>query len=247
MRFDVITLFPEMVTQAALVGVTGKAIENKIVTLNVWNPRDYTHDRHKTVDDRPFGGGQGMVMKYQPLHDAVTDAKVNAKNDCKVVYLSPQGKPLTQALLSEASKVSQLILVAGRYEGVDERFIQHDCDEEWSLGDYVISGGELAALIVVDAITRLQPNVLGNAQSAQEDSHSDGLLDYPQFTRPEVIADDAVPDVLLSGHHADIARWRMKQSVGRTWQKRPDLLKKKTLSAEQERLLAQFKVEVDKV
>jgi tRNA (guanine37-N1)-methyltransferase len=247
MRFDIITLFPEMVTQAALVGVTGKAIENKIVTLNVWNPRDYTQDRHKTVDDRPFGGGQGMVMKYQPLHDAVTDAKVNAKNDCKVVYLSPQGKPLTQALLSEASKVSQLILVAGRYEGVDERFIQHDCNEEWSLGDYVISGGELAALIVVDAITRLQPNVLGNAQSAQEDSHSDGLLDYPQFTRPEVIADDAVPDVLLSGHHADIARWRMKQSVGRTWQKRPDLLKKKTLSAEQERLLAQFKVEVDKV
>ena len=247
MRFDIITLFPEMVTQAALVGVTGKAIENKIVTLNVWNPRDYTQDRHKTVDDRPFGGGQGMVMKYQPLHDAVTDAKVNAKNDCKVVYLSPQGKPLTQALLSEASKVSQLILVAGRYEGVDERFIQHDCNEEWSLGDYVISGGELAALIVIDAITRLQPNVLGNAQSAQEDSHSDGLLDYPQFTRPEVIADDAVPDVLLSGHHADIARWRMKQSVGRTWQKRPDLLKKKTLSAEQERLLAQFKVEVDKV
>ena len=247
MRFDIITLFPEMVTQAALVGVTGKAIENKIVTLNVWNPRDYTQDRHKTVDDRPFGGGQGMVMKYQPLHDAVTDAKVNAKNDCKVVYLSPQGKPLTQALLSEASKVSQLILVAGRYEGVDERFIQHDCNEEWSLGDYVISGGELAALVVVDAITRLQPNVLGNAQSAQEDSHSDGLLDYPQFTRPEVIADDAVPDVLLSGHHADIARWRMKQSVGRTWQKRPDLLKKKTLSAEQERLLAQFKVEVDKV
>ncbi len=247
MRFDIITLFPEMVTQAALVGVTGKAIENKIVTLNVWNPRDYTQDRHKTVDDRPFGGGQGMVMKYQPLHDAVTAAKVNAKNDCKVVYLSPQGKPLTQALLSEASKVSQLILVAGRYEGVDERFIQHDCNEEWSLGDYVISGGELAALIVVDAITRLQPNVLGNAQSAQEDSHSDGLLDYPQFTRPEVIADDAVPDVLLSGHHADIARWRMKESVGRTWQKRPDLLKKKTLSAEQERLLAQFKVEVDKV
>ncbi|MFI3122451.1 MAG: tRNA (guanosine(37)-N1)-methyltransferase TrmD [Methylococcales bacterium] len=247
MRFDILTLFPEMVTQAALVGVTGKAIENKIVTLNVWNPRDYTQDRHKTVDDRPFGGGQGMVMKYQPLHDAVTAAKVNAKNDCKVVYLSPQGKSLTQALLSEASKVSQLILVAGRYEGVDERFIQHDCNEEWSLGDYVISGGELAALIVVDAITRLQPNVLGNAQSAQEDSHSDGLLDYPQFTRPEVIADDAVPDVLLSGHHADIARWRMKQSVGRTWQKRPDLLKKKTLSAEQERLLAQFKVEVDKV
>ncbi len=247
MRFDVITLFPEMVTHTAKMGVTGKAIENKIVTLNVWNPRDYTHDRHKTVDDRPFGGGQGMVMKYQPLHDAVTDAKVNAKIDCKIVYLSPQGKLLTQALLSEASGLSQLILVAGRYEGIDERFIQRDCDEEWSLGDYVISGGELAALIVIDAITRLLPNVLGNAQSAQEDSHSDGLLDYPQFTRPEVIAGDTVPDVLLSGHHADIARWRMKQSVGRTWQKRPDLLKKKTLSAEQECLLAQFKVEVDKV
>lgn len=247
MRFDVITLFPEMVSQAAQVGVTGKAIENSIVTLNVWNPRDYTHDRHKTVDDRPFGGGQGMVMKYQPLHDAVTAAKVDAENDCKVVYLSPQGKPLTQALLSDASDLSQLILVAGRYEGIDERFIQRDCDEEWSLGDYVISGGELAALIVIDAITRLIPNVLGNAQSAQEDSHSDGLLDYPQFTRSEVIANDTVPDVLLSGNHAEIARWRMKQALGRTWQKRPDLLKKKTLSAEQECLLAQFKVEVNKV
>jgi tRNA (guanine37-N1)-methyltransferase len=245
MRFDVITLFPEMVKQSAEIGVTGKAIKNAIVTLNIWNPRDYTHDRHKTVDDRPFGGGQGMVMKYQPLHDAVVSAKSKAVNTCKVVYLSPQGKPLTQALLNEASQLSQLILIAGRYEGVDERFIQHDCDEEWSLGDYVISGGELAALIVIDAITRLLPNVLGNAQSAQEDSHSDGLLNYPQFTRPEMIADDAVPKVLLSGNHADIARWRMKQALGRTWQKRPDLLKKKTLSAEQECLLAQFKVEVD--
>ncbi|MEI7839976.1 MAG: tRNA (guanosine(37)-N1)-methyltransferase TrmD [Methylococcaceae bacterium] len=245
MRFDVITLFPEMVKQAAACGVTGKAIENEIVTLNVWNPRDYTQDRHKTVDDRPFGGGQGMVMKYQPLHDAVTAAKIDSQNDCKVVYLSPQGKPLTQALLSEVSQLSQLILVAGRYEGVDERFIQRDCDEEWSLGDYVISGGELAALIVIDAVTRLLPNVLGNKQSALQDSHSDGLLDYPQFTRPEMIDGNAVPDVLLSGHHADIERWRMKQALGRTWQKRPDLLKKKTLSAEQERLLAQFKVEVD--
>lgn len=244
MRFDVITLFPEMVLQAAQIGVTGKAIENGIVLLNVWNPRDYTHDKHKTVDDRPFGGGQGMVMKYQPLHDALTAAKVDAKPDCKVVYLSPQGKPLTQALLSKASERSQLILVAGRYEGLDERFIQQDCDEEWSLGDYVISGGELAALIVIDGITRLLPNVLGNEQSALQDSHSDGLLDYPQYTRPETIDDMAVPDVLLSGNHAEIARWRMKQALGRTWQKRPDLLKNKTLSAEQERLLAQFK-EVD--
>jgi tRNA (guanine37-N1)-methyltransferase len=244
MRFDVITLFPEMVLQAAQIGVTGKAIENAIVSLNVWNPRDYTHDKHKTVDDRPFGGGQGMVMKYQPLHDALTAAKMDAKSDCKVVYLSPQGKQITQALLQEASEFPQLILVAGRYEGLDERFIQQDCDEEWSLGDYVISGGELAALIVIDGITRLLPNVLGNEQSALQDSHSDGLLDYPQFTRPEVIEDMAVPGVLLSGNHAQIARWRMKQALGRTWQKRPDLLNKKTLSAEQERLLAQFK-EVD--
>jgi tRNA (guanine37-N1)-methyltransferase len=244
MRFDVITLFPEMVKSAANIGVTGKAIENAIVSLNVWNPRDYTHDKHKTVDDRPFGGGQGMVMKYQPLHDAVESAKFNAQPDCKVVYLSPQGKQITQTLLSKASELSQLILVAGRYEGLDERFIQRDCDEEWSLGDYVISGGELAALIVIDGITRLLPNVLGNEQSALQDSHSDGLLDYPQFTRPEVIDGESVPDVLLSGNHAEIARWRMKQALGRTWQKRPDLLNKKTLSAEQIRLLAQFK-EVD--
>lgn len=245
MRFDVISLFPDMVQQAARVGVTGKAIENETVILNVWNPRDYTYDKHNTVDDRPFGGGQGMVMKYQPLHDAVTAAKADSFCESKVVYLSPQGKPLTQSLLQEASKLSQLILVAGRYEGIDERFIARDCDEEWSLGDYVISGGELAALIVIDAITRLLPNVLGNVQSALQDSHSDGLLDYPQFTRPECIENEAVPDVLLSGHHKDIEQWRMKQALGRTWQKRPDLLKKKTLSAEQERLLAQFKVDVD--
>jgi tRNA (guanine37-N1)-methyltransferase len=245
MRFDVISLFPDMVQQAARVGVTGKAIENETVILNVWNPRDYTHDKHNTVDDRPFGGGQGMVMKYQPLHDAVTAAKADSFCESKVVYLSPQGKPLTQSLLQEASNLSQLILVAGRYEGIDERFIARDCDEEWSLGDYVISGGELAALIVIDAITRLLPNVLGNVQSALQDSHSDGLLDYPQFTRPECIENEAVPDVLLSGHHKDIEQWRMKQALGRTWQKRPDLLKKKTLSAEQERLLAQFKVDVD--
>ena len=245
MRFDVISLFPDMVAQAARVGVTGKAIENETVILNVWNPRDYTYDKHNTVDDRPFGGGQGMVMKYQPLHDAVTAAKADSFCESKVVYLSPQGKPLTQSLLKEASNLSQLILVAGRYEGIDERFIARDCDEEWSLGDYVISGGELAALIVIDAITRLLPNVLGNVQSALQDSHSDGLLDYPQFTRPECIENEAVPDVLLSGNHKDIAQWRMKQALGRTWQKRPDLLKKKTLSAEQERLLAQFKVDVD--
>jgi tRNA (guanine37-N1)-methyltransferase len=244
MRFDVISLFPDMITTTASVGVTGKALERGIVSLSVWNPRDYTHDKHKTVDDRPYGGGPGMVMKYQPLHDAVTAAKQAGYQNSKVVYLSPQGKPLSQALLANIDQNSQLILVAGRYEGVDERFIELDCDEEWSIGDYVISGGELAALIIIDAVTRLLPDVLGDEQSAVQDSHVDGLLDCPHFTRPEVIAGFKVPSVLLSGHHADISRWRLQQALGRTWQKRPDLLEKKQLNTEQQRLLEQFKVEV---
>ena len=245
MRFDVVTLFPEMVVAAAGYGVTGRAIERNIVSLSVWNPRDYTHDRHRTVDDRPYGGGPGMVMKYQPLHDAVNDAKQAGAETTKVGYLSPQGKPLTQVLLAEACEVSQLILVAGRYEGIDERFVELDCDEEWSIGDYVISGGELAALVVIDAVTRLLPGVLGDEGSAQQDSHMNGLLDCPHFTRPEQIEGRSVPEVLLGGNHADIERWRMKQALGRTWQRRPDLLEKKDLSAEQENLLKQFKIEVD--
>jgi tRNA (guanine37-N1)-methyltransferase len=245
MRFDVITLFPDMVAAAAGYGVTGRAIERKIVNLSVWNPRDYTHDKHKTVDDRPYGGGPGMVMKYQPLHDAVNDAKQAGDKTAKVIYLSPQGKTITQTLLSEASSISQLILVAGRYEGIDERFVEMDCDDEWSVGDYVISGGELAALIVIDAITRLLPGVLGDGDSALQDSHTDGLLDHPHFTRPEQLAGCSVPNVLLSGNHANIARWRMQQALGRTWQKRPDLLKKKKLNAEQEYLLQQFRNEVE--
>jgi len=245
MRFDVVTLFPEMITAAASYGVTGRAIERKIVSLSVWNPRDYTHDKHRTVDDRPYGGGPGMVMKYQPLHEAVKSAKQAGSGTAKVVYMSPQGKPVTQALLSEACDLSQLILVAGRYEGVDERFVEMDCDDEWSIGDYVISGGELAALIVIDAVTRLLPGVLGDEDSARQDSHMNGLLDYPHFTRPEQLEGRSVPDVLLSGNHADIERWRMKQALGRTWQRRPDLLKKKNLSAEQENLLQQFKSEVE--
>ncbi len=244
MRFDVVTLFPEMVIAAAGCGVTGRAIERDIVSLSAWNPRDYTHDRHRTVDDRPYGGGPGMVMKYQPLHDAVVAAKQADSATAKVVYLSPQGKPITQALLAEASKAEQIILVAGRYEGIDERFVEQDCDEEWSIGDYVISGGELAALVVIDAVTRLLPGVLGDEDSAQQDSHSDGLLDCPHFTRPEQIAGYSVPEVLLGGNHADIGRWRMKQALGRTWKRRPDLLKKKILSAEQEQLLREFIVEL---
>ena len=245
MRFDVVTLFPEMITAAASYGVTGRAIERKIVSLSVWNPRDYTHDKHRTVDDRPYGGGPGMVMKYQPLHDAVKSAKEAGYETAKVVYLSPQGKPITQSLLSETCAFSHLILVAGRYEGVDERFVEMACNEEWSVGDYVISGGELAALVVIDAVTRLLPGVLGDEESAQQDSHMSGLLDYPHFTRPEQIEGHSVPKVLLSGNHADIDRWRMKQALGRTWQRRPDLLNKMNLSAEQEYLLQQFKSEVE--
>ncbi|MGZ8191807.1 MAG: tRNA (guanosine(37)-N1)-methyltransferase TrmD [Methylococcaceae bacterium] len=244
MRFDVVTLFPEMVIAAASYGVTGKAIDQGIVSLSTWNPRDYTHDKHKSVDDRPYGGGPGMVMKYQPLHDAVNDAKQPDAETIKVIYLSPQGKPITQALLSNACNVSQLILVAGRYEGIDERFIELDCDDEWSLGDYVISGGELAALIVIDAITRLLPGVLGNVDSARQDSHMNGLLDYPHFTRPEQLAGRPVPKVLTSGNHVNIEQWRMKQALGRTWQRRPDLLKKKNLSEEQKNLLNEFIVEL---
>ena len=245
MRFDVVTLFPEMITAAARYGVTGRAIERNIVSLSVWNPRDYAQDKHKTVDDRPYGGGPGMVMKYQPLHDAVKSAKQTGGDTAIVVYLSPQGKPMTQALLTGACGISQLILVAGRYEGVDERFVERDCDDEWSVGDYVISGGELAALIVIDAVTRLLPGVLGHEESAQQDSHTDGLLDYPHYTRPEALGECSVPDVLLSGNHANIERWRMKQALGRTWQRRPDLLKNKNLSTEQEYLLQQFKSEVE--
>lgn len=247
MKFDVLTLFPEIVKTAAGIGVTGKALERRIVELRVWNPRDFTHDKHKTVDDRPFGGGPGMVMKYQPLHDALTAAKEAESDVAKVIYLSPQGRPITQALLAEASKLPRIILIAGRYEGVDERFIEQDCDEEWSLGDYVLSGGELAALVVIDGITRLLPDALGDEESAQQDSYSDGLLDCPHYTRPVQVNEVSAPEVLLSGNHAEIKRWRMKQALGKTWQKRPDLLQGKQLTEEQHKLLNEFinQTEVD--
>ena len=246
MRFDVITIFPDMVSDAAAYGVTGKAIEKGLVGLSVWNPRDYTYDKHRTVDDRPYGGGPGMVMKYQPLLDAVAAAKQQSQStNRRVVYLSPQGRLISQRLLQEASQAEQLILIAGRYEGIDERFIEHTCDEEWSLGDYVISGGELAALIVIDAITRLIPGVLGDEDSAKQDSHYNGLLDCPHYTRPEQGNLGNVPEVLLGGHHAEIERWRMKQALGRTWLRRPDLLKKVQITAEQDALLSEFKTEVD--
>lgn len=248
MRFDVVSLFPDMIMDAASYGVTGKAIENGLVDLAVWNPRDFTHDRHRTVDDRPYGGGPGMVMKYQPLLDAVSAATLQSHSDRRrVVYLSPQGRPISQQLIQEASEWDQLVLIAGRYEGIDERFIESVCDEEWSLGDYVISGGELAALIVVDAVTRLIPGVLGDEESAKQDSHYDGLLDCPHYTRPERSELGNVPEVLMDGNHAAIKRWRMKQSLGRTWSRRPELLEKIHLTAEQQALLSEFKTEVDKL
>jgi len=244
MRFDVISLFPEMIQEGSSYGVTGKAIKQDVVGLSVWNPRDYTHDKHRTVDDRPYGGGPGMVMKYQPLSDAVDAAKKSKNIESKVVCLTPQGKKITQKLLIEATQIPQLILVAGRYEGIDERFIDVVCDEEWSLGDYVISGGELAALIVIDAVTRLIPGVLGDAESAEQDSYMDGLLDHPHFTRPEQDGFGEVPQVLLSGNHEAIRQWRLKQALGRTSLRRADLLKVKELTTEQEALLEEFRNEV---
>ena len=224
--------------------MTRKACIDNSLQLEFFNPRDFTKNNYKRVDDRPYGGGPGMVMKCQPLCDAVNDAREKNRNtDCKVVYLSPQGRQITQDLLLDASQASQLILVAGRYEGIDERFINAECDDEWSMGDYVISGGELAALVVIDAITRLIPGVLGDEDSAKQDSYMDGLLDTPHFTRPEQGELGSVPDVLLSGNHKAIDRWRLKQALGRTALRRPDLMKVKKLSTEQEALLKEFRNE----
>ncbi|MEN8260990.1 MAG: tRNA (guanosine(37)-N1)-methyltransferase TrmD [Pseudomonadota bacterium] len=241
MRFDVITLFPEMVGAAARVGVTGKAIENGTVELHFWNPRDYSEDKHRTADDRPYGGGPGMVMKYQSLRDAINGAKTACAGPSKVIYLSPQGGLLTQQIINQFARHDRLVLVAGRYEGVDERVVEAHIDEEWSLGDYVLSGGELAALVVIDAVSRLLPGVLGDAESAQQDSHMQGLLDCPHYTRPARIDGMSVPGVLQGGNHAEIERWRMKQALGRTWQRRPDLLAVLRLDEEQEKLLEEFK------
>ena len=243
MRFDVVTLFPEMVRDAARQGVTGRAIEKGIVDLRLWNPRDYTHDRHRTVDDRPYGGGPGMVMKVEPLRDAIHTARADCSLPAKTVYLSPQGRLLNQAAVAGFAECPRLILVAGRYEGIDERLVETQIDEEWSIGDYVLSGGELAALVLFDAVVRLLPGVLGHAESAAQDSHVAGLLDCPHYTRPEVVEGRNVPEILQSGNHAAIRRWRLKQSLGRTWLKRPDLLAKVQLDKEQRALLQEFQNE----
>ncbi|GMR16812.1 MAG: tRNA (guanosine(37)-N1)-methyltransferase TrmD [Gammaproteobacteria bacterium] len=243
MHIEVVTLFPEMFSALSDNGVTGRAIQKGLVQLGTINPRDYTHDRHNTVDDRPYGGGPGMVMMVEPLRAAISDAKKalgEQGKKAKVIYLSPQGRKLDQAGLQELVKREEIILLCGRYEGIDERLIASEVDEEWSIGDYVISGGELAAMVLIDGITRLVPGALGHEDSAEQDSFMNGLLDTPHYTRPEVFDGVAVPDVLLSGHHKNIERWRLKQALGRTWLRRPDMLEKLTLNQAQEDLLAEF-------
>ena len=235
-----------MVRSAASCGVTGRAIERGLVDLQVWDPRDFTEDRYRTVDDRPYGGGPGMVMKFEPLRSAIRAAKQAQDGKARTIYLSPQGRVLDQKAIVEFSHAEGLILLAGRYEGVDERLIEAEVDEEWSIGDYVLSGGELPALVLFDAVVRLLPGALGHSESAKQDSHMDGLLDCPHYTRPDVIEGRAVPEVLQSGNHEAIRRWRLRQSIERTRQRRPDLLEKILLDQEQQALLDELEQERSK-
>jgi len=239
MRFGIITLFPEMFAAVTDNGVVGRAVKHNMLSLQCINPRDFTEDKHRTVDDRPYGGGPGMLMKVEPLEKALVAMKAKLPS-AKVIYMSPQGNRFDQAAAQSFSQREELIVLAGRYEGVDERLLRAQVDEEWSVGDYVLSGGELPAMIVIDAVARLLPGVLGHPDSAVEDSFVDGLLDCPHYTRPEVYKDEAVPSVLLSGDHAAIKRWRRKQALGRTFERRPDLLKGRTLCDEDENLLADY-------
>ena len=240
MWIGAVSLFPDMFSAVTDYGITGRAVREGLLTFNSWNPRDFTHDRHRTVDDRPYGGGPGMLMKIQPLRDAIHAARTSAPGKACVVYLSPQGERLDQSVVESLAAEQQLILVAGRYEGVDERLIAAEVDREVSLGDFVLSGGELAAMAVIDAVTRLIPGALGHAQSAEQDSFADGLLDCPHYTRPEVYEGQAVPEVLLGGHHEQIRRWRLKESLRRTSERRPDLLEKRELTEEERQLLEEI-------
>ena len=244
MRIDVVSLFPDFVRQSAAVGVVGRAQQRELLQVETWNPRDFAPDRHRTVDGRPFGGGPGMVMLIDPLRAALAAVREAAPEPVHVIYLSPQGARLTQGRVEALANMPRIALVCGRYEGVDERLLQHEVDEELSIGDYVLSGGELAAAVIIDAVGRLQDGALNDAQSAQQDSFSDGLLDCPHYTRPEHHdAWGGVPEVLLSGDHAAIRRWRRKQSLGRTWLRRPDLLTQRALDDESRALLDEFRRE----
>ncbi len=243
--FGIITLFPEMFSALEL-GITGQAIAHELIRIKTWNPRTYTHNKHRTVDDRPYGGGPGMVMQAQPLCDAIHVAKADFP-PAKVIYVSPKGKPFNQQIAQECSTRSSIIFVAGRYEGIDERLLLTEIDEEWSIGDYVLTGGELPIMVIIDAITRLLPGALGDADSADQDSFVHGLLDHPHYTRPEIWADLKVPEVLLGGDHKAIGEWRLKQSLGQTWLKRPDLLKNRHLSTLEQNLLKEFINECQKI
>jgi tRNA (guanine37-N1)-methyltransferase len=245
MRIDVITLFPELVAAVIQHGVVGRAADKGLLKLNMWNPRDYTTDKHRTVDDRPYGGGPGMLMKVEPLQACINAVKQQTPG-AKLIYLSPQGTLLKQQHVNQAALQENLIFLCGRYEGIDERIIQQEVDEEWSIGDYVISGGELAAMVCIDAIARHLPGVLGHQDSAQLDSFSQGILDCPHYTRPEEINGHKVPEVLLNGHHQQIQDWRDKQALGKTWLNRPDLLDELKLDERQQALLQNFIAEFEK-
>ena len=244
MEIALVSLFPEMFEALSEHGVTGRAVKQGVMTFRHCNPRDYTADKHRTVDDRPYGGGPGMLMKIDPLRQAIAAAREATGNvDAKVIYLSPQGEQFTHAKAVELARDKALILVAGRYEGVDERLLEAEVDEEISIGDYVLSGGELAAMVVIDALSRQLPGVLGHELSAEEDSYANGLLDCPHYTRPEEYLGERVPEVLLSGDHEKIRRWRLKQALGRTHERRPDLLEGRVATPEEEILLAEYLAE----
>lgn len=247
LSFDFITLFPEMFQALTQSGITRRALENGLWQAHFWNPRDFATDRYRSIDDRPYGGGPGMVMMPQPLEQAIMAARKRRSEagefDARVIYFSPQGKPLDHARVLELTQTSGAILLCGRYEGVDERLIERCVDEEVSLGDFVLSGGEIAALALVDAAVRQLPGALNDASSAIEDSFVAGLLDCPHYTRPEEYEGMPVPEILLSGNHEKIRRWRLKQALGRTWQRRPELLKQRVLSREEAGLLAEYQQE----
>ena len=240
MWIGVVSLFPEMFKAVTDYGISRRAVENGLLTLEVWNPREFTEDKHRTVDDKPYGGGPGMLMKVQPLKDAINAAKSKAQAQCPVIYLSPQGKPLEQADLASLAMLPEVILVAGRYEGIDERLMESAIDIEVSIGDFVVSGGELPAMLLIDGVTRLLAGAVGDTESVEQDSFSNGLLDYPQYTRPETDDGLTVPEVLMSGDHGQIARWRKMQSLGRTYEKRPDLITDRMLTDEEKQLLDEY-------
>jgi tRNA (guanine37-N1)-methyltransferase len=242
-RFDCVTLFPEMFAAVTDWGITRRALERGQWSLGLWSPRDFTSDAYRTVDDRPYGGGPGMVMLAEPLERAIAAAKAAAAEPARVIYVSPQGAVLDHRRIAALAREPRLGLLCGRYEGVDERLVRRCVDEEWSIGDYVLSGGELAAMVMIDAVVRQLPGALGDERSAAEESFVGDLLDCPHYTRPEAYRGEAAPAVLLSGHHAEIARWRLKQSLGRTWLRRPDLLAGRGMSETERELLEEFKRE----